>query len=166
MTDREKLLAALDSVRWQLLRELADEARDRGDDATADGWLWLAESRKSPAWIFHGVGDLRPDWYVGGDGSPHWLPSDAYGLIPGATAPRRERLPWQQSEATAFEADGVAVGAWLHGQRAHAADDGGIASAIRDDLIRVRREMVEKMWRQMRRDSGREMIRRTDGRIL
>lgn len=49
MNTRERLLGELDGCRWLLLRALADDADERGQDTLAAGWRWLAENRYWPS---------------------------------------------------------------------------------------------------------------------
>lgn len=46
--NRANMLAALDAVIPQLMRELSDEACDRGDVVEQCGWLWLIENDRTP----------------------------------------------------------------------------------------------------------------------
>lgn len=48
MNLRERLLDQLRECRWQAMRELADEAEERGDEVMALGWRWLANNKKWP----------------------------------------------------------------------------------------------------------------------
>lgn len=76
MTDRERLLAALDELPWQLLRELADEAEESGELWLAAGYRALAEGRHWPRRV------PRPNganwWWSARD----QLPGEAFHLLP------------------------------------------------------------------------------------
>jgi hypothetical protein len=48
VTKEDILLQQLEDCRWQALRELADEAEERGEADLAAGYRWLAENKKWP----------------------------------------------------------------------------------------------------------------------
>lgn len=48
LSKRDKLLSDLEDSRSFCLRQLADEAEERGEDTTASGYRWLADNKKSP----------------------------------------------------------------------------------------------------------------------
>jgi len=48
MTNEKTLSEALNKFHYNILSELSDEARERGEDNLADGYIWLRDNHKWP----------------------------------------------------------------------------------------------------------------------
>jgi hypothetical protein len=81
----ERLLAGLESCRWDHMRVLADAAEEQGNEALALGWRWLADNRKWPdeyGWSGGTVGywsSFAP--HLGGEAKSHDLPEELFDAI-------------------------------------------------------------------------------------
>jgi hypothetical protein len=136
MVTADRLLEELEGCRWFVMRQLADEAEERGDAELAAGWRWLAQRRKWPA-----ANALNsPDPYLwrfkhgSAAGQPSSLPESVFPFLAGEDAPARERAmnesgyildrrqSWQvrsASEGELLTDTARAVGRWLAAGHVH-----------------------------------------------
>lgn len=117
MTNRESLLASIDTFAYLTLSALADDAEESGDSVRAMGYRWLAEKRKWP--ILHADGDYYA-WYRPPVGDEHHDEGDGC-VLPLAVC---KTLPWWGKKfedydrstltpSAAIVAGALAIGQWL-----------------------------------------------------
>ncbi len=98
---RDKLLAEFTTYRWFIMRQLADEAEERGATAEAKGWRWLAENERWPSSLDHFY--FRLDWHK----CRYFLPASSQGNI------YKEPYFNGQSTVEALQLAADHMGGWL-----------------------------------------------------
>lgn len=108
---QKKLLGELEEYRWHLMRLLADEAEENGEEVMALGWRWLVNNKRRAKLpcnrgLFNCYG-----WFFG-------FANTSTSTVPAESKPYfrkhyRTRGKWNNNEAEHLLMSAEAIGRWL-----------------------------------------------------
>lgn len=117
--EQKKLLGELEEYRWHLMRLLADEAEENGQEEESLGWRYMADKRRYPVndlnsygWTF--AWTHIPDDLVRSLTWRHFLPKKCQPFFPNRIRERREA---QLHEQNHLLMSARAIGKWLRHTR-------------------------------------------------
>ncbi len=108
LSTEEVLLGELEDNRWLILKQLADQCEERGDEQGAKGWGWLANNKKWP----RPLKGRRYGWLFTND---FYLPQYEHAL-PNARLIIKNCPKTNKSLITLFKKTVKVIGFWASGE--------------------------------------------------